>query len=164
MTLAFDGSFSGESGGEPRNIASPDINTEDFSAAVDFLGLQNFVNRDEIGILGICGWGGFALNAAISDTRVKAVATSTMYDMTRVMANGYEIRMDPNGQYDRTAPMMDVEGRYKAKQAMNLQRWADAESGTTAHTAAEEHLPPPASHNAQTPTTTRPRAVTIPGR
>ena len=151
VTLAFDGSFSGESGGEPRNIASPDINTKDFSAAVDFLGLQNFVNRDEIGILGICGWGGFALNAAISDTRVKAVATSTMYDMTRVMANGYEIRMDPNGQYDRTAPMMDAEGRYKAKQAMNLQRWADAESGTTAHTAAEEHLPPPASHNAQTP-------------
>ena len=123
VTLAFDGSFSGESGGEPRNIASPDINTKDFSAAVDFLGLQNFVNCDEIGILGICGWGGFAIDADISCSRVKAVATSTMYDMTRVMANGYEIRMDPNDQYDRTAPMMDAEGRYKAKQAMNLQRW-----------------------------------------
>lgn len=106
VTLAFDPSYLGESGGEPRNMASPDINTEDFSAAVDFLGLQNFVNREQIGILGICGWGGMALNAAVGDTRIKAVATSTIYDMTRVMANGYEINMKQNAQggYATTAP------------------------------------------------------------
>ena len=86
VTLAFDPSYTGESGGEPRHVASPDINTEDFSAAVDYLGLQDFVDREKIGILGICGWGGFALNAAITDTRIKAVATTTMYDMTRVTA------------------------------------------------------------------------------
>lgn len=153
VTLAFDGSFTGESGGEPRNIASPEINTEDFSAAVDYLGLQNFVNRDEIGILGICGWGGFALNAAVSDTRVKAVATSTMYDMTRVMANGYEINMKQNAQggYDRAAPMMDADGRYKAKQAMNLQRWADAEGGTPSHGDPDTHLLPQEKLTADTP-------------
>ena len=89
VTLAFDPSYTGESGGEPRNVASPDINTEDFSAAVDFLGLQSFVDRERIGIIGICGWGGMALNAAAVDKRVKAVATSTMYDMTRVMSKGY---------------------------------------------------------------------------
>ena len=133
VTLAFDPSYTGESGGEPRNIASSDINTEDFSAAVDYLGLQNFVNRDEIGILGICGWGGFALNAAVMDTRVKAVATSTMYDIPHAQANGYEIKLDPKGQYDKTPPMMDAQARYKAKQDMNLQRWADAESGTPAY-------------------------------
>ena len=133
VTLAFDPSYLGESGGEPRNMASPDINTEDFSAAVDYLGLQNFVNRDEIGILGICGWGGFALNAAVIDTRVKAVATSTMYDIPRAQANGYEIKLDPKGQYDKAPPMMDAQARYKAKQDMNLQRWADAESGTPAY-------------------------------
>lgn len=112
VTLAFDGSYTGESAGEPRNIASPEINTEDFSAAVDFLGLQSFVNRDEIGILGICGWGGMALNAAVADTRVKAVAVSTMYDMSKVMANGYEIDFTPNAQgtYDRK-PAMDAEAR-----------------------------------------------------
>lgn len=84
VTLAFDGSFTGESSGLPRNMPSPEINTEDFSAAVDFLGSLDNVNREEIGILGVCGWGGFALNAAVSDTRIKAVAVSTMYDMTRV--------------------------------------------------------------------------------
>ena len=94
VTLAFDASYTGESSGLPRNMASPDINTEDFSAAVDFLGSLDNVNRDEIGILGICGFGGFALNAAISDTRIKAVATSTMYDMTRVAAKGYNDNED----------------------------------------------------------------------
>ena len=87
--LAFDPSYTGESGGEPRNIASPDINTEDFSAAVDYLGLNPRVDRNRIGILGICGFGGFALNATAVDKRIKAVATSTMYDMTRVASKGY---------------------------------------------------------------------------
>lgn len=88
VTLAFDPSYTGESGGQPRNVASPDINTEDFSAAVDFLGLQKEVDRNRIGILGICGWGGMALNAASMDTRVKAAATSVMYDMSRAMGHG----------------------------------------------------------------------------
>ena len=79
ITLAFDPSYTGESGGEPRNLASPEINTDDFSAAVDFLGTQSNIDRDKIGILGVCGWGGFALNAALADPRIKAVATSTMY-------------------------------------------------------------------------------------
>lgn len=89
VTLAFDPSYTAESGGEPRNVASPDINTEDFSAAVDFLGLHPSVDRERIGIIGICGWGGMALNAVAVDKRVKAVVTSTMYDMTRVMSKGY---------------------------------------------------------------------------
>jgi fermentation-respiration switch protein FrsA (DUF1100 family) len=89
VTLAFDPSYTGESGGQPRNVASPDINTEDFSAAVDFLGLQKEVDRNRIGILGICGWGGMALNAASMDTRVKAVATSVMYDMSRAMGTAW---------------------------------------------------------------------------
>jgi fermentation-respiration switch protein FrsA (DUF1100 family) len=89
VTLAFDASYTGESGGEPRNVASPDINTEDFSAAVDFLGLQPTVDRERIGIIGICGWGGMALNAAAVDKRVKAVVASTTYDMKRVMSKGY---------------------------------------------------------------------------
>ena len=110
ITLAFDPSYTGESGGEPRNQASPDINTEDFSAAVDFLGSLQNVDRDKIGIIGICGWGGFALNATISDTRIKAVATITMYDMTRVMAKGYN---DVN----------DAETRYQTKKTMNEARW-----------------------------------------
>lgn len=131
VTLAFDGSFTDESGGEPRNIASPEINTEDFSAAVDFLGLQNFVNREQIGILGICGWGGMALNAAVGDTRIKAVATSTMYDMSRVMANGYEINMKQNAQggYDRAQPQMDAEARYQLKVQLNNGRWEAAQNG-----------------------------------
>ncbi|WP_109078353.1 alpha/beta hydrolase [Aggregatibacter kilianii] len=152
VTLAFDGSYTGESAGEPRNIASPDINTEDFSAAVDFLGLQSFVNRDEIGILGICGWGGMALNAAVADTRVKAVAVSTMYDMSKVMADGYEIDFTPNAQgtYDRK-PAMDAEARYKMKEALNVQRWADAENGEPEHVAKNDHLPAPETHTADTP-------------
>ena len=131
VTLAFDPSYLGESGGEPRNMASPDINTEDFSAAVDFLGLQNFVNREQIGIWGICGWGGMALNAAVGDTRIKAVATSTMYDMTRVMANGYEINMKQNAQggYDRAQPQMDAEARYQTKVQLNNGRWEAAQNG-----------------------------------
>lgn len=131
VTLAFDPSYLGESGGEPRNMASPDINTEDFSAAVDFLGLRNFVNREQIGILGICGWGGMALNAAVGDTRIKAVATSTMYDMTRVMANGYEINMKQNAQggYDRAQPQMDAEARYQTKVQLNNGRWEAAQNG-----------------------------------
>lgn len=110
ITLAFDPSYTGESSGEPRNMASPDINTEDFSAAVDFLGSLDSVDREKIGILGICGWGGFALNAAISDTRIKAVVTSTMYDMTRVMAKGYN-------------DAVDAEARYQMKKSINEARW-----------------------------------------
>ncbi|WP_333721402.1 alpha/beta hydrolase [Campylobacter sp. VBCF_06 NA8] len=116
VTLAFDPSFTGESGGDVRDISSPDINTEDFSAAVDYLGVQDFVDREKTGILGICGWAGFALNAAISDTRIKAVAVTTMYDMTRVTAKGYN---DSVGENER----------YEAKKALNLQRWTDFEKG-----------------------------------
>lgn len=122
VTLAFDPSFTGESSGTPRNTASPDINTEDFSAAVDYLGSLDMVDREKIGILGICGWGGFALNDAIQDTRVKAVATSTMYNMTRAVANGYEITMDPKGEYKRVAPQ-DADARYKTKEQLNNNRW-----------------------------------------
>lgn len=119
-TLAFDPSYTGESGGEPRNVASPDINTEDFSAAVDFLGLHAAVDRQRIGIVGICGWGGMALNAAAIDKRIRAVATSTMYDMTRVMAKGY---------YDSTTP----EQRAQALEQLGEQRWRDAEAGAPAY-------------------------------
>lgn len=115
VTLAFDGSYTGESGGQPRNVPSPEINTEDFSAAVDFLGTQSFINRDKIGILGICGWGGFALNAGISDTRIKAVATSTMYDLTRVAAKGYN-------------DSVDAEERYNQKKQLNEARWTAVEN------------------------------------
>ena len=115
--LAFDPSFIGESGGEVRNVASPDINTEDFSAAVDFLSTRDFVDPDEIGILGICGWGGMALNAAAMDTRVKATVTATMYDMTRVNARGY---FDADDSPDK---------RYEAKKTLNAQRTADYRSG-----------------------------------
>ena len=89
LAIAFDPSFTGESGGEPRYMASPDINTEDFQAAVDFLSVQDKVDSERIGIIGICGWGGLALNAAALDTRIKATVTSTMYDMSRVNAKGY---------------------------------------------------------------------------
>lgn len=116
VTLAFDPSYTGESGGQPRNVASPDINTEDFSAAVDFLGLQANVDRERIGILGICGWGGMALNAAAVDKRVKAVAVSTMYDMTRVMSKGYN-------------DSLTLEQRTQALEQLGRQRWADAEKG-----------------------------------
>ena len=117
VTLAFDPSYTGESGGEPRHVASPDINTEDFSAAVDFLGVQPSVDRERIGIIGICGWGGMALNAAAVDKRIKAVATSTMYDMSRVMSKGYN---------DKTSK----EERTKLLEQLSQQRWEDAEKGT----------------------------------
>ncbi|MEX9252418.1 alpha/beta hydrolase [Pseudenterobacter timonensis] len=119
VTLAFDPSYTGESGGYPRNVASPDINTEDFSAAVDFLGLQKEVDRNRIGILGICGWGGMALNDAAMDTRVKAVATSVMYDMSRAMGHGVGNGKDRYTTADRRAVL----------QYLNEQRWKDAENG-----------------------------------
>jgi uncharacterized protein len=118
ITLAFDPSYTGESGGEPRNVASPDINTEDFSAAVDYLGLQPSVDRNRIGIIGICGFGGMALNATAIDKRVKAVATTSMYDMSRVMAKGYNDKLT-------------VEQRTTMLEQMSQQRWKDAEKGTT---------------------------------
>ena len=120
LTLAFDPSYTGESGGTPRYVASPDINTEDFCAAVDFLSVQENVDPERIGIIGICGWGGMALNAAANDTRIKATVASTMYDMTRVNANGY---FDSENTAD---------ARYAKKQAMNAQRTADYKNGTYA--------------------------------
>lgn len=123
ITLAFDPSYTGESGGEPRNIASPDINTEDFSAAVDFIGLRPEVERERIGVIGICGWGGMALNAVASDKRVKAVVASTMYDMTRVMSKGYNDTVTP-------------EQRSKTLEQLSRQRWVDAEKGTPAYQPA----------------------------
>jgi len=118
MAVAFDPSFTGESGGLPRRVASPDINTEDFSAAVDFLSVQDNVDPEKIGIIGICGWGGMALSAAAMDTRIKATVTSTMYDMTRVMANGYFDADDtPEKRYDNRA-------------ALNAQRTEDYRNGT----------------------------------
>ncbi len=119
ITLAFDPSFTGESGGMPRHIASPDINTEDFSAAIDFLGLQASVDRKRIGVLGICGWGGIALNAVAVDKRVKAVAVSTMYDMARVLSKGYN-------------DSVTAEQRSQTLEQMSQQRWKDAESGSPA--------------------------------
>ena len=116
VTVAFDPSFTGGSEGQPRYVASPDINTEDFSAAVDFLSLLDFVDPDRVGIIGICGWGGLALNAAAIDTRIKATVTSTMYDMSRVNANGY---------FDA----MDDDARYELKQQLNTQRLEDARNG-----------------------------------
>ena len=117
-TLAFDPSFIGESGGEARNVASPDINTEDFSAAVDFLSTRDFVDPKKVGIVGICGWGGMALNAAAMDTRIKATVTSTMYDMTRVNAKGYFDAAD------------SADARYETKKALNAQRTEDYKNGT----------------------------------
>lgn len=117
LTIAFDPSYTGESGGEPRYVASPDINTEDFCAAVDFLSVQPNVNPEQIGILGICGWGGMALNAACIDTRIKATVTSTMYDMSRVNANGY---------FDS----LNVDARYELKKSLNEQRTIDYKNGT----------------------------------
>lgn len=116
LTIAFDPSYTGESGGQPRFVASPDINTEDFCAAVDFLSVQDNVDPDRIGILGICGWGGMALNAAAIDTRIKATVTSTMYDMSRVTANGY---------FDS----MDKDARRQMRINLNRQRTADYKSG-----------------------------------
>ena len=119
VTLAFDPSYTGESSGIPRNVASPDINTEDFSAAVDFLSNNKNVNPDRIGILGICGFGGFAINAAAMDTRIKATTAITMYDMTRVSAKGYNDSVDENA-------------RYEMKQNLNKQRTEDYKKGTYA--------------------------------
>lgn len=125
--LAFDPSFTGESGGQPRNVASPDINTEDFSAAVDFLGLHASVDRERIGVLGICGWGGMALNAVAVDKRVKAVAASTMYDMSRVMSKSYN-------------DTVTLEERTRTLEQLSRQRWQDAENGSPAYGPAANEL------------------------
>ena len=126
IVLAFDPSYTGESGGEPRNVTSPDISTEDFSAAVDFLGLHKNVDRNKIGIIGICGFGGFALNATVVDKRVKAVATTSMYDISRVSARGYNDRMTE-------------EERTKVLEKLSAQRWTDVENGKPAY--PDTHLP-----------------------
>ena len=118
LTIAFDPSFTGESGGMPRYMASPDINTEDFQAAVDFLSVQKNVDAEKIGIIGICGWGGMALNVAALDTRIKATVASTMYDMSRVNANGY---FDEND---------NASDRYEARKALNIQRTVDYKDGS----------------------------------
>ena len=120
LTIAFDPSYTGESGGTPRYVASPDINTEDFCAAVDFLSVQENVDSEHIGIIGICGWGGMAINAAAIDTRIKATAAMTMYDMTRVTANGYFDAEDSE------------QARFEKKKAMNAQRIEDYKSGSYA--------------------------------
>ena len=117
LTIAFDPSYTGESGGQPRYVASPDINTEDFCATIDFLSTCDNVDPERIGILGICGWGGMALNAAAMDTRIKATVTSTMYDMSRVNANGY---------FDT----MDADQRHELRRQLNAQRTLDAKNGT----------------------------------
>ena len=117
LTVAFDPSFTGESGGQPRYMASPDINTEDFQAAVDYLSVREDVDPERVGIIGICGWGGMALNAAALDTRVKATAVMTMYDMSRINAKGYFDSADSEEQ------------RYEMKKALNAQRVADYRSG-----------------------------------
>lgn len=127
VALVFDPSFTGESGGQPRNVASPDINTEDFMAAVDFLGLHPLVNPERIGVIGICGWGGMALNAVAADKRVKAVATSTMYDMSRVMSRGYNDSVTP-------------EQRAQSLEQMSRQRWVDARNGSPAYGPAANEL------------------------
>lgn len=119
LTLAFDPSYTGESGGEPRYVASPDINTEDFSAAVDYLTTRNDVDPERIGILGICGWGGLAINAAAIDTRIRATVAATMYDISRVSANGY---------FDS----MDADARYELRRQLNAQRTEDAKNGAYA--------------------------------
>lgn len=116
LTIAFDPSFTGESGGTPRYVASPDINTEDFQAAVDFLSVQDNVDSEKIGIIGICGWGGLALNVASIDTRIKAIVASTMYNMSRVNHNGY---------FDQTSE----DSLYELKQTLNAQRIEDYQNG-----------------------------------
>ena len=120
LTLAFDPSFTGESGGQPRYMASPDINTEDFQGAVDYLSCREDVDPERIGILGICGWGGLALNAAALDTRVRATVVSTMYDMSRIAAKGYFDEADSEA------------ARFEARKAFNAQRTEDYRSGTYA--------------------------------
>ncbi len=120
LTIAFDPSFTGESGGQPRYVASPDINTEDFSAAVDYLSTRDDVNPEQIGILGICGWGGLAINAAAIDTRIKATVAATMYDISRCTANGYFDAAD------------NADTRYGMHQMLNAQRTEDYKNGTYA--------------------------------
>ena len=120
LTIAFDPSYTGESGGTPRYVASPDINTEDFQAAVDFLSIQENADPEKIGVIGICGWGGMALNAAAIDTRIKATVASTMYDMTRVNAKGYFDAEDSE------------ETRYEKRKALNAQRIEDYKNGSYA--------------------------------
>lgn len=131
LTIAFDPSFTGESGGQPRYMASPDINTEDFMAAVDFLSVQDNVDTDKIGIIGICGWGGMALNTAALDTRIKATVVSTMYDMTRVNANGYFDAENTEAQ------------RYEKKKAMNALRIEEYRSGVYSRAGGCLPLPVP---------------------
>lgn len=131
LTIAFDPSYTGESGGLPRYMASPDINTEDFMAAVDFLSVQNNVDSDKIGIIGICGWGGMAINAAALDTRIKATVASTMYDMTRVNANGY---FDSENS---------EEARFTKKQAMNALRTEEYKKGGYSRAGGCVPLPVP---------------------
>ena len=131
LTIAFDPSFTGESGGMPRYMASPDINTEDFMAAVDFLSVQDDVDADKIGIIGICGWGGMALNAAALDTRIKAMVASTMYDMTRVNANGYFDSEDSE------------EARFAKKHAMNTLRTEEYKKGEYSRAGGCMPLPVP---------------------
>lgn len=133
LTIAFDPSYTGESGGMPRYMASPDINTEDFMAAVDFLSVQDNVDADKIGIIGICGWGGMALNAAALDTRIKVTVVSTMYDMSRGNANGY---------FDSEN---NEESRYQKKQALNALRTEEYRKGT--YSRAGGCLPLPVSED-----------------
>jgi fermentation-respiration switch protein FrsA (DUF1100 family) len=136
VVVAFDPSYTGESGGEPRGVASPEIYTEDLSAAIDFLGIQPFVDREKTGIIGICGFGGFALNATAVDKRVKAVAVASMYDMSRVTAKGY---------FDS----MTTEQRTKVLEQLSLQRWTDAENGKPAY--ATGGLPKPGELTGEEP-------------
>lgn len=118
LTIAFDPSFTGESGGQPRSVASPDINTEDFSAAVDYLSNRSDINPEKIGIIGICGWGGFAINAAANDPRIKATLASTMYDISRCTANGYFDAAD------------NADARYRMRQQLTTQRTEDYRNGS----------------------------------
>lgn len=131
LTIAFDPSFTGESGGQPRGVSSPDINTEDFCAAVDYLSTRDDVDPERIGILGVCGFGGFAVNAAAIDTRIKATVAVTMYDMTRVTAKGY-FDADDN-----------ADARYEMKKRLNAQRTEDYRNGTYAHAGGNPEVAPP---------------------
>ena len=130
LTIAFDPSFTGESGGQPRGVSSPDINTEDFCAAVDYLSTRDDVDPERIGILGVCGFGGFAVNAAAIDTRIKATVAVTMYDMTRVTAKGY---------YDADD---NADARYEMKKRLNAQRTEDYRNGTCAHAGGNPEVAP----------------------
>ena len=130
LTIAFDPSFTGESGGEPRGVSSPDINTEDFCAAVDYLSTRPDVDPERVGILGVCGFGGFAVNAAAMDTRIKATVAVTMYDMTRVTANGYFDEAD------------NADARHEMKKQLNAQRTEDYRNGSYAHAGGNPEAAP----------------------